>query len=72
VLQISIIAWLCSLWVISSTTNIGECVGHACMSVASMVLTLSFHILVALHHMDHGSSKVIIKNLTSILWNSSS
>lgn len=50
----------------------GEYVGHACMSVLCVALTLVFHVLVALHHIDHGSSKVIMRNLMSILWNASS
>ena len=52
--------------------NMGECVGYACMSVACVALTLAFHVFVALHHIDHGSSKVIMRNLMSILWNASS
>jgi len=39
------------------------CVGLACMSVACVSLTLVFHLLVALHHVDHGCSKVIMRNL---------
>ena len=50
-------------------TNMGECVGHACTSVSCMSLTLAFHVLVALHHIDHGCSKVIMRNLMLILWN---
>lgn len=71
-LQIGIGAWLCSLRVISSAIDMGECVGHACMSVACVALTLTFHVLLALHHIDHGKSKVILSNLMSILWNASS
>ena len=71
-LQSGIRAWLRSLWVISGATDMGECVGHVCMSVVCVALTLAFHVLVALHHIHHGSSKVIPRNLMLILWNASS
>ena len=65
-LQIGIIAWLFFLWIIFGAIDMGECVGHAYMSVACVALTLSFHVLVALHHIDHGSSKVIMRNWMSV------
>ena len=65
-------SWLCSLWVIYDITNMGECVGHECMSVACVSLTLTFHVLVTLHHIDHASSRIIMSNLMLILWNASS
>ena len=71
-LHIGIKSWFHSLWVISGAKNMGECVGHTCMSVACVALTFTFHVLVALHNIDHGSSKVIIRNLMSVLWNASS
>ncbi len=37
--------------------------GHACMSVSYVSLTLALHVLVALHHVDHGCSKVVMRNL---------
>ena len=40
----------------------GLCVGHACMSVACVSLTLAFHALVALHNVDHDCSKVFMGN----------
>jgi len=46
-------------------------VDHACMSVACVSLTLAFHVLVALHNVDHGSTKFFIGNLMLILWNAS-
>jgi len=45
------------------------CVGHEGMSVACVSLTLTFHVLVALHSVDHGCSKVVMRNLMLILWN---
>jgi len=48
--------------------SLGECVGHACMLVACVSLTLAFHVLVALHHVDHDCSKVVMRNLMFILW----
>jgi len=68
-LHIGIRAWLHSLWVISGATDMGECLGHACMIFACVALTLAFHVLVALHHIDHSSSKVIMRNLMLVLWN---
>jgi len=62
---------LCSLWVISNTTDMGGCVGHTCILVVCVSLTLVFHVLVALQHIDHGCSKVIMRKLMSILWNAS-
>jgi len=50
----------------------GECVGHACMLVVCVALMLAFHVLITLHHIDHGSSKVIMRNLILVLWNASS
>ena len=50
----------------------GRCVGHACMSVACVSLTLAFHVLVALCNVDHGCSKVVMRSLMLILWNVSS
>lgn len=44
----------------------GECVGHACMSVVCGTLTLAFHVIFSLHHIDHGSSEVIMRKLMSI------
>ena len=70
-----------SLWVISDTidwcqsmvvVSLGECVCHACMLVACVSLTLAFHVLVALHNVDHSCSKVFMRNLMLILWNASS
>ena len=49
-----------------------ECIGHACILVVCVALTLAFHVLVQLHHIDHVSSKVIMRNLMLILWNASS
>lgn len=54
-LQISIKAWLRSPWV--------KVLGHASMTVASVSLTLAFHVLVALHHVNHDCSKVVMRNL---------
>ena len=68
-LQIGIRAWLCSLFIIHGTIDIAKCIGHACMSVSCVALTLLFHVVVALRHNDHGSSKVIIRKLMLILWN---
>ncbi len=39
------------------------CVGHACMLVACVSLTLEFHVIVALHNVDHGCSKVVMRTL---------
>ena len=47
------------------------CVGHAYMPVACVSLTLAFHMLVALHNVDHGCSKVSMRSLMLILWDSS-
>ena len=52
--------------------SLGECVGHAYMLVSCVSLTLSFHVFVALHHVDHDCSKVVMKNLMLMLWNASS
>ena len=41
----------------------GLCVGHACMSVACVSLTLAFHVLVALHHVDHDCIKIVMRKL---------
>ena len=71
-LQIGIRAWLHPFWVISGATNMGEYFFHACMSVVCVALTFAFHVLVAFHHIDLGSSKVIVRNLMSVLWNASS
>lgn len=49
----------------------GLCVGHACMSVACVSLTLAFHVLVALHSVDHGCSDVVMMNLMLLLWSAS-
>ena len=54
-LQISIRAWLHSTWV--------KVLGHACMSVSCVSLTLAFHVLLALNHVDHGCSMVFVRNL---------
>ena len=43
--------------------SLGECVGHACMSFTCVSLTLTFHVLVALHNVDHGCSRVVMRNL---------
>ena len=48
-----------------------SCVGHACVPVACVSLTLVFHVLVSLHRIDHCSSKAIMRNLMSVLWNAS-
>ena len=36
----------------------GLCVGHACMLVACVSLTLAFHVLVSFHDVVHGCSDV--------------
>ena len=41
----------------------GKCVGHACILVACLSLTVAFHVLVALHNVDHDCSKVVMRNL---------
>jgi len=38
-------------------------VGHACMSVACVSLTLVFHVTVECDHADHGCNKVIMRNM---------
>ena len=43
--------------------SLGECLSHVCMSVACMSLTISFEVLVALHHVDHDCSEVVMRNL---------
>lgn len=43
---------------------------HACQLFVA--LTLMFHLLIALHHINHGRIKVIMANLMLILWNESS
>jgi len=58
VLQIGIRVCLRSNWV--------KMLGHACISVACVPLTLAFHVLVALHHVDHDFSKVIMRRLMLI------
>lgn len=62
-LQIGIRAWFFSLWVIFGATDMGEYVDIACMSVVYVALTLMFHVLISLHHIDHGIIKVIMSNL---------
>jgi len=60
-------AWYQSMVALS----LGEFIGHACMLVACVSLTLVFHVLVALHHADHDYSKVVMRNLMLILWDAS-
>ena len=47
-------AWLHSPWV--------KVLGHECMSVACVSLTLAFHVLVALHHVDHDCCEAVVRN----------
>jgi len=62
VLQSGIRAWF------TPQTGWVVCVCHACMLVACVSLTLAFHVLVALHNVDHDCSKVIMRNLMLNLW----
>ena len=57
-LQIGIRVWLCSPCV--------KVLGHACMSIACVSLTLAFHVFIALHHVDHDYSKVVMRKLMLI------
>lgn len=45
------------------TISLGEGVGHASMSVLCVPLTVEFHVIVALHHVDHDCSKVFMRRL---------
>ena len=53
--QIGIRVWLHFPWL--------KVLGHACMLVTFASLTLAFLVLVALHHVDHDYSKVVMRNL---------
>jgi len=52
--------------------SLGECVGHACILVGCVSLTLRLHVFVALQMIDRDCSRVVMRNLMLILWNASS